>query len=64
MARVSQTHATERATEKSHDGFFIQLSQLVSRLQQNILDPTPQRERRLRTSEYERARVEAVRLRA
>ncbi|KAF4510276.1 hypothetical protein G6O67_002177 [Ophiocordyceps sinensis] len=59
MARVSQTHAAERATEKSHDAFFIQLSQLVSRLQQNILDPTPQRERRLRTSEYERARVEA-----
>lgn len=60
MARVAQTHTAERTTEKSHDAFFIQLSQLVTRLQQNVLHPTPERERRLRTSEYERARVEAV----
>ncbi|KAM4068117.1 membrane fusion protein use1 domain-containing protein [Hirsutella rhossiliensis] len=59
MARVAHTHTADRTTEKSHDALFVQLSQLVSRLQQNVLHPTPERERRLRTSEYERARVEA-----
>ncbi|KAI9897204.1 hypothetical protein N3K66_008226 [Trichothecium roseum] len=35
----------------------IELGHLLSRLQQTILHPDPERERKLRTSEYERARV-------
>ncbi|ODA81180.1 hypothetical protein RJ55_04144 [Drechmeria coniospora] len=38
---------------------FAQLSQLLTRLQHNVLHPTAERERRLRKSEYERARVES-----
>ncbi|PNY24573.1 Uncharacterized protein TCAP_05497 [Tolypocladium capitatum] len=43
----------------SPDLGLVELSQLLSRLQQSLLHSTPERERRLRTSEYERARVEA-----
>ncbi|KAJ6444770.1 synaptobrevin [Purpureocillium lavendulum] len=38
---------------------LVELSQLLSRLQQTVLHPTPEREHRLRTSDYERARLEA-----
>lgn len=40
----------------------VELSQLLSRLKQSVLHPSPERERRLRNSEFERTRVEAVRL--
>lgn len=39
-----------------------ELAQLFSRLKQSVLHPSPERERRLRNSEFERTRVEAVRL--
>lgn len=39
---------------------FIELGQLLSRLKQSVLHPTSERDRRLRTSEYERTRVESV----
>ncbi|KAM0255781.1 hypothetical protein ACHAQJ_005451 [Trichoderma viride] len=37
----------------------IELAQLLSRLKQSVLHPSPERERRLRNSEFERTRVEA-----
>lgn len=40
----------------------VELAQLLSRLKQSVLHPSPERERRLRNSEFERTRVEAVRL--
>ncbi|KAH6605120.1 synaptobrevin [Trichoderma cornu-damae] len=36
-----------------------ELAQLLSRLKQSVLHPSPERERRLRNSEFERTRVEA-----
>ncbi|GFP57290.1 vesicle transport protein USE1 [Trichoderma asperellum] len=37
----------------------VELAQLLSRLKQSVLHPSPERERRLRNSEFERTRVEA-----
>ncbi|KAK1242604.1 hypothetical protein MKX08_005416 [Trichoderma sp. CBMAI-0020] len=37
----------------------VELAQLFSRLKQSVLHPSPERERRLRNSEFERTRVEA-----
>ncbi|KAL7807389.1 hypothetical protein V8C44DRAFT_337640 [Trichoderma aethiopicum] len=37
----------------------VELAQLLSRLKQSVLHPSPERERRLRSSEFERTRVEA-----
>ncbi|KJZ72857.1 hypothetical protein HIM_07801 [Hirsutella minnesotensis 3608] len=59
MALMTQGILAAQSPGKSQDVEFVQLSQLVSRLHSNVLHPTPDRERRLRTSEYERARVEA-----
>ncbi|KND92170.1 hypothetical protein TOPH_03148 [Tolypocladium ophioglossoides CBS 100239] len=60
MARLSNSPVTIPGSGRnSPDLAFVELSQLLSRLQQSLLHPTPERERRLRTSEYERARVEA-----
>ncbi|POR36061.1 Uncharacterized protein TPAR_03728 [Tolypocladium paradoxum] len=60
MARLSHGPVTIPGSGRgSPDLAFVELSQLLSRLQQSLLHPTPERERRLRTSEYERARVEA-----
>jgi hypothetical protein len=61
MARLSQGTAVAGAsTSMPADIAVAELTQLLSRLQQNLLHPTPERERRLRTSEYERAKAEAV----
>ncbi|OAQ87225.1 synaptobrevin [Purpureocillium lilacinum] len=60
MARLSYSPAAAQATASdSQQIAVVQLSQLLSRLQQSVLHPTPEREHRLRTSEYERARLEA-----
>ncbi|KKP03626.1 synaptobrevin [Trichoderma harzianum] len=37
----------------------VELAQLLSRLKRSVLHPSPERERRLRNSEFERTRVEA-----
>ncbi|KAH0495389.1 hypothetical protein TgHK011_008946 [Trichoderma gracile] len=37
----------------------VELAQLLTRLKQSVLHPSPERERRLRNSEFERTRVEA-----
>ncbi|PFH60383.1 hypothetical protein XA68_11046 [Ophiocordyceps unilateralis] len=42
-----------------HDASLLQLSQLLSRLEQNVLRPSAEREQQLLTSEYERKRVGA-----
>lgn len=60
MARLSQGTALAGDSSASPDAALTELTQLLLRLQQNLLHPTPERERRLRTSEYERAKVESV----
>ncbi|UNI21395.1 hypothetical protein JDV02_007389 [Purpureocillium takamizusanense] len=60
MARLSYSPAAvPGAGGDSQNRAAVELSQLLSRLQQSVLHPTPEREHRLRTSEYERARLEA-----
>ncbi|KAG5931400.1 hypothetical protein E4U53_001781 [Claviceps sorghi] len=46
-------------TASSPDMTLADLTQLLLRLQQNVLHATPERERRLRSSEHERAKVES-----
>ncbi|KAK2590612.1 hypothetical protein QQS21_011714 [Conoideocrella luteorostrata] len=60
MARLSQGIALSDNAVSSPDVSLAELTQLLLRLQQNILHPTPDRDRRLRASEYERARVESI----
>lgn len=61
MARLSHLPAaTHDAAGAPPRVALAELSQLLSRLQESILHPAPERERLLRRSEYERARVEAV----
>lgn len=45
----------------SFDRSAAELGQLLSRLQNTVLHADPEREQRLRTSEYERARLNTVR---
>ncbi|OAA44760.1 synaptobrevin [Metarhizium rileyi] len=59
MARLSQGSLASGAPSALRDTTVAELTQLLLRLQNNLLHPTPERERRLRTSEYERAKVEA-----
>lgn len=48
-------------TVSSFDRSSAELGQLLSRLQQTVLHADPEREQRLRTSEFERARLSTVR---
>ncbi|PHH62692.1 hypothetical protein CDD81_6761 [Ophiocordyceps australis] len=59
MARLSQDSSSGAEAETSHDPALLNISQLLHRLQQSVLHPTPERELKLRRSELERARVEA-----
>ncbi|GAB0133577.1 hypothetical protein EsDP_00001983 [Epichloe bromicola] len=59
MTRVSQSSAISETAASSPEAALAELTQLLLRLEQNVLHPTPERERRLRTSEYERTRVES-----
>ncbi|OAQ68078.1 synaptobrevin [Pochonia chlamydosporia 170] len=59
MARLSQGPVQGSTAPASSDVAVAELTQLLLRLQHNLLHPSPDRERRLRTSEYERAKVEA-----
>ncbi|CCE26695.1 uncharacterized protein CPUR_00164 [Claviceps purpurea 20.1] len=59
MARVSQATAISDAAASCPEATLAQLTRLLLRLQQNVLHATPERERRLRTSEFERAKVES-----
>ncbi|PHH83752.1 hypothetical protein CDD82_3826 [Ophiocordyceps australis] len=59
MARLSQGNDPDAEAETSHDPALFNLSQLLHRLQQSLLHPTPERELKLRRNELERARVEA-----
>lgn len=60
MARLTNIVSASRDSAPSIDVASAELGQLLYRLQQTVLHPTPERERRLRTSEYERARLESV----
>ena len=60
MARVSHGAAASYGNLKSLESASIDLETLLYRLQQTVLHPDPQRERLLRTSEYERTRVGSV----
>ena len=60
MACVSQASVISEMAASSPDVTLADLTQLLLRLQQNVLHATPERERRLRSSEYERAKVETV----
>ncbi|KAG6001684.1 hypothetical protein E4U21_003915 [Claviceps maximensis] len=59
MACVSQAPVISEIPAPSSDVTIADLTQLLLRLQQNVLHATPERERRLRSSEYERAKVES-----
>ncbi|QPH12533.1 hypothetical protein C2857_004734 [Epichloe festucae Fl1] len=59
MARVSQSSAISETAASSPEAALAALTRLLLRLEQNVLHPTPERERRLRTSEYERTRVQS-----
>ncbi|KAG5922050.1 hypothetical protein E4U61_005836 [Claviceps capensis] len=59
MARVSQATAISDVAASCPEATLAQLTRLLLRLQQNVLHATPERERRLRTSEFERAKVES-----
>lgn len=61
MALLSQDPLIPGTASASPDTALAELTQLLLRLQNNLLHPTPDREKRLRTSEYERAKAEAVR---
>ncbi|CAG9996502.1 unnamed protein product [Clonostachys byssicola] len=57
MARLSNAPSPAlRRTGSSFERSSAELGQLLSRLQQVLLHPDPNRERQLRTSEYERSR--------
>ncbi|EFY88896.1 synaptobrevin [Metarhizium acridum CQMa 102] len=60
MALLSQDPPLPGTASASADTALAELTQLLLRLQNNLLHPTPDRERRLRTSEYERAKTEAM----
>ncbi|KAK9442667.1 synaptobrevin [Metarhizium brunneum] len=59
MALLSQDPLIPGTASASPDTALAELTQLLLRLQNNLLHPTPEREKRLRTSEYERAKAEA-----
>ncbi|EXV03426.1 hypothetical protein X797_003226 [Metarhizium robertsii] len=59
MALLSQDPLIPGTASASPDTALAELTQLLLRLQNNLLHPTPDREKRLRTSEYERAKAEA-----
>ncbi|KAL6414722.1 hypothetical protein AUP68_01254 [Ilyonectria robusta] len=59
MARLSQAPGAP-LNRSAIDSASSELGHLLLRLQQTILHADPDRERRLRTSEFERARVAAV----
>ncbi|RDA90498.1 hypothetical protein CP533_3032 [Ophiocordyceps camponoti-saundersi (nom. inval.)] len=58
MVRLVQSLLAD-GVESPQDAALLQLSQLLSRLEQNLLRPSSEREQQLRTSEYERTRVGA-----
>ncbi|KFG82134.1 synaptobrevin [Metarhizium anisopliae] len=60
MALLSQDPLIPGTASASPDTALAELTQLLLRLQNNLLHPTPDREKRLRTSEYERAKAEAM----
>lgn len=61
IARASNS-TLSRSTSDDHtfQKSSAELGQLLSRLQQTLLHADPEREQRIRRSEYERARIEAV----
>ncbi|KAI9167462.1 hypothetical protein HJFPF1_03589 [Paramyrothecium foliicola] len=59
MARLSSAPFMAIAHTTSQQTSAAELSQLLARLQQSVLHPTSDRERRIRTNEYERARLES-----
>ncbi|RDA83726.1 hypothetical protein CP532_0224 [Ophiocordyceps camponoti-leonardi (nom. inval.)] len=59
MVRLVQSLLAD-GVESPQDAGLLQLSQLLSRLEQNVLRPSTEREQQLRTSEYERTRVGAL----
>ncbi|PHH75499.1 hypothetical protein CDD80_2333 [Ophiocordyceps camponoti-rufipedis] len=58
MVRLVQSLLAD-GIETPQDASLLELSQLLARLEQNILRPSPEREQLLRKSRYERTRVEA-----
>ncbi|KAH9906478.1 hypothetical protein F4778DRAFT_726246 [Xylariomycetidae sp. FL2044] len=54
MARLTQAPMTPRRSVSNPDSSLTDLTRLLARLQQNILHTDAERERRLRSSEYER----------
>lgn len=61
MARLSISSARLAPSSPQTDA-FTDLTRLLSRLQQTVLRADAERERRLRTSEYERKKVGTVSL--
>ncbi|KAG5976797.1 hypothetical protein E4U55_007241 [Claviceps digitariae] len=57
MACVSQASVISKMAASSPDVTLADLTRLLLRLQQNVLHASPERDRRLRSSEYERAKV-------
>ena len=64
MAQITHSGSSNRAQTQVRlvESQTLELGHLLSRLQRSVLHPSPEREQRLRTSEYERARIEAVRI--
>lgn len=58
MARLTNAPV---ATRPSFSDSFVDLDRVLARLRQTILQADAERERRLRTSEYERTKAEVVR---
>lgn len=61
LAHVS-SFGSNASAQKPFDTSLAELSRLLQRLQQSTLHSDPVRERRLRTSEYERAKLKSVRI--
>ena len=62
MARLTQGPLVSGRSVSSAADSLVDLNRLLARLQQTILQADAERERRLRTSEYERNKAEIVRL--
>lgn len=61
LPKPQHTPHVPRLNASALDVASAELGQLLDRLQRTLLHADAERERRLRTSEFERARVESVR---
>ncbi len=62
MARLTQVPIAPPRRDATNSDFLTDLNRLLDRLQQTILHADAEREKRLRTSEYERTKARIVRL--